>query len=92
MLCFFVMNIKNYFPKTTSMETVKKENKFAKGAIILLLSALVCKVIGALYRIPLSNILGAEGIGLYQLIFPVYSLFLIFSSGGIPVALSKLVA
>ncbi len=92
MLCFFVMNIKNYFPKTTSMGTVKKENKFAKGAIILLLSALVCKVIGALYRIPLSNILGAEGIGLYQLIFPVYSLFLIFSSGGIPVALSKLVA
>lgn len=92
MLCFFVMNIKNYFPKTTSMETTKKENKFAKGAIILLLSALVCKVIGALYRIPLSNILGAEGIGLYQLIFPVYSLFLIFSSGGIPVALSKLVA
>lgn len=86
------MNIKNYFPKTTFMETVKKENKFAKGAIILLLSALVCKVIGALYRIPLSNILGAEGIGLYQLIFPVYSLFLIFSSGGIPVALSKLVA
>ncbi len=75
------------------MQTTKrKENKFAKGAMVLLISALICKVIGALYRIPLSNILGAEGIGLYQLIFPVYSLFLIFASGGIPVALSKLVA
>ena len=73
-------------------KTEKKDNKFAKGALVLLLGGIVCKLIGGFYRVPLSNILGAEGIGVYQLIFPVYSLFLIVVSGGIPVALSKLVA
>ena len=70
----------------------KRENKFAKGALILLLGGIVCKLIGGFYRVPLSNIIGAEGIGVYQLIFPVYSLLLVFASGGVPVALSKLVA
>ncbi len=74
------------------MQEVINRSKFAKGTIILLVGGLFCKLIGAFYRIPLSNILGPEGIGLYQLIFPIYSLFLIFISGGIPVALSKLVA
>ncbi len=36
--------------------------------------------------------MGAEGIGIYQLIFPIYSLFLVFASGGVPIVLSKLVA
>ena len=62
------------------------------GAFILVLAGIFCKFIGAFYRVPLSNILGAEGIGVYQLVFPIYSLFLIICSGGIPVALSKIVA
>lgn len=62
------------------------------GAAILAMSALVAKLIGALYRIPLTNIIGAEGIGMYQLIFPVYSLMLTLSGGGISVAISRLVA
>lgn len=74
------------------MKKTKNQNKFAKGAIILSASAILCKFIGAFYRVPLSNILGPEGIGVYQLIFPVYSLFLVFASGGVSVALSKLVA
>lgn len=73
-------------------EKTKIKNKYAQGALILLLSGLICKFMGAFYRIPLSNILGAEGIGIYQLIFPVYSLFLIVVSGGIPISLSKIVA
>ncbi|MDD4110424.1 MAG: polysaccharide biosynthesis protein [Clostridia bacterium] len=70
----------------------KDKSKYAQGALILLIGGLICKFIGAFYRIPLSNILGAEGIGIYQLIFPVYSLFLIVVSGGMPIALSKIVA
>ena len=73
-----------------------KKNANAKnmlsGALILIFSGIFCKFLGAFYRIPLSNILGSEGIGLYQLVFPVFSLFLILSSGGIPVALSKIVS
>lgn len=69
-----------------------KKSKYAHGALILLFGGIICKFIGAFYRVPLTNILGAEGIGVYQLIFPIYSLFLIFASGGIPIALSKIVA
>ena len=53
------------------MQEVINRSKFAKGTIILLVGGLFCKLIGAFYRIPLSNILGPEGIGLYQLIFPI---------------------
>ena len=85
------MNIKIFFPENSFVENLK-ENKFARGALILLVGGLICKLIGAIYRIPLSNILGPEGIGIYQLVFPIFSLFLILASGGSATALSKLVA
>ncbi|MBO5775957.1 MAG: oligosaccharide flippase family protein, partial [Clostridia bacterium] len=53
---------------------------------------MIAKIIGACYRIPLTNILGAEGMGIYQLIFPVYSLILTTSSGALPLAISVLVS
>jgi len=67
-------------------------NKVLKGAGILAVCALVAKVIGVLYRIPLTNIVGSEGIGLYQMIFPLYVVLLTISSGGLPVAISRVVA
>ena len=69
-----------------------KTNGFVKGAIILVIFNLIAKVIGALYRIPLANMLGPVGIGKYQLVFPLYSLLLSISVSGIPVAISKIVA
>lgn len=45
-----------------------------------------------MYRIPLTNLIGAEGMGLYHLVFPLYTLLLAASSAGIPVALSRLIA
>lgn len=78
--------------KSAQTKGKSKSNTLLGGAFILMIAGLVGKIIGALYRVPLSNILGAEGIGVYQLVFPIYSLFLIVCSGGIPVALSKIVA
>ena len=69
---------------------VKK--RLVQGALILSIAGIVCRLLGVLFRIPLSNIVGNYGIGLYQLVFPLYSLLLIVSSAGIPVALSKLIA
>lgn len=63
-----------------------------KGALILSAAGIICRLLGVLFRIPLSNIVGNYGIGLYQLVFPLYSLLLIVSSAGIPVALSKMIA
>ncbi len=70
----------------------KKRSSFAVGAMVLAGAGFVSKFLGAIYRIPLTNILGAEGIGMYQLIFPIYALMLTLSSGGVPSAIARLVA
>lgn len=69
-----------------------KGNKILGGAVSLGVGAFIAKVLGALYRVPLTNLLGSRGLGLYQMVFPVYSVLLDFSGGGIPSALSKLIS
>jgi len=69
-----------------------KAQSVVKGTFVLMLGGVVGKILGAVYRIPLVHILGAEGMGLYQLIFPMYSLLLTVSSGGIPSAVARLVS
>lgn len=68
------------------------KNKMLKSTIILTLSCIFAKLLGAIYRIPLSNILGTEGIGLYQMVFPLYSLCLVLLTGGISTYLSQKIA
>ena len=69
-----------------------QDTKFVKGAFILTAAGLVVKLIGAFYRIPLYSILGSEGIGLYQMGYPIYAILLTVSSSGLNVAISKVVA
>lgn len=68
------------------------KDKFLRGAMILTLAGLMVKVIGSFNRILLSRLLGGEGIGLYQMAYPVYLLLLAISAAGIPVAISIVVA
>jgi stage V sporulation protein B len=65
---------------------------FLKGTLILTISSIVVKVIGALNWILLSRVLGGEGIGLYQMGFPIYLMAITVSSAGIPVAISIMTA
>lgn len=67
-------------------------DKFLRGAMILTLAGLMVKVIGSVNRILLSRLLGGEGIGLYQMAYPVYLLLLAVSAAGIPIAISITVA
>lgn len=67
-------------------------NKFLKGTLILTVSSIVVKVIGSLNWIILSRVLGGEGIGLYQMGFPIYLMAITLSSAGIPVAISIITA
>lgn len=69
-----------------------KRKGFIFGAIVLIISGIICKVIGAVYKIPLISLMGAEGLGLFQLIFPIYSLFLVLATSGIAISLSKLIS
>jgi stage V sporulation protein B len=69
-----------------------KKNTFIQGALILTVAGIIVKFIGAFSRIYLSRLLGGEGIGLYQMAYPIYLLCLSVSSAGLPVAISIMVA
>lgn len=56
------------------------------------IAGLICKVVGVLYLIPLANLVGSHGLGVYNQVFPSYNLMLTISSAGIPVAISRMVA
>ena len=71
---------------------IKKPNKILSGAFFLGLGAFLSKLLGAIYRIPLTNLLGSTGLGLYQLVFPVYTVLLDFSGAGVPSALSRIIS
>lgn len=69
-----------------------KQDSFYKGTFILTIAGIVVKIIGSLNWIFVSRILGGEGIGLYQMAFPIYLMALSVSSAGIPVAISIITA
>ena len=73
----------------------KNKKSFIKGAAILGAAGLIVKIIGAFYRIPLTNILqrgGYDGMVYYATAYPYYSWLLVISSAGFPTAISKLVS
>lgn len=71
-----------------SADSKASNSKFLKGTLILTASSIVVKVIGSLNWIILSRVLGGEGIGLYQMGFPIYLMAITVSSAGVPVAIS----
>ncbi len=70
----------------------KNKSNFLIQGSILALAGILVRVIGLIYRIPLNNILGNEGIGYYSNAYSVYSIFLLISSTSLPVAVSKIVS
>ncbi|MGE5454761.1 MAG: putative polysaccharide biosynthesis protein [Methylocystaceae bacterium] len=68
------------------------KQSFIKGAAILAAAGALSKVLGALYRIPLARMIGGEGMGLYQMAYPIYTTILSLATAGVPVAISVLVA
>ena len=71
---------------------MSKSQSFIKGALILTAAGFLVRFIGAVLRIYLAAVMGPEGIGLYQMAYPIYTTLLAISSAGIPIAISKLVA
>lgn len=69
-----------------------RNDDFLKQGAILATAGVITKVIGVIYRIPLTNILGDEGIGFYSYAFELYALALVLSSLSLPAAVSKLVS
>lgn len=69
-----------------------KRNNIISGTLILSVGSMLAKVFSAVYRIVLTRILGGVGIGIYQLIFPLFSLCVVLSTAGLPMAISKVIA
>lgn len=74
------------------MSEKRRETNFLMQGTILGAAAIITKLIGLAYRIPLTNIMGAEGNGYYGVVFQVYSLALMLTSYSLPMAVSKLVS
>lgn len=71
---------------------MSRKQVLIKGAFILTVTGFITRLMGFFYRIFLSHTFGEEGVGLYQLIFPVYALGFSLTSAGIELALSRSVA
>ncbi len=71
---------------------LSKKQSFIQGALIISLGGFISKILGALYRIPLTNILGGEGMGIYQMVYPLYCILLTVSASGIPTGIARLIS
>ena len=73
------------------MSETKKQN-FLHGTALLAMSAALVKVIGAFYSIPLKKIIGDDGFGFYSTAYDIYTLLLMISTAGLPVAMSRIIS
>ena len=73
-------------------ENTNKKHTFLGGAAILALATAIVKVIGACYKIPLAALIGDEGFGYFNTAYDIYSVLLMISTTGLPVAMSRMVS
>ncbi|ARK24967.1 hypothetical protein SporoP37_10030 [Sporosarcina sp. P37] len=65
---------------------------FMKGASILTMAAVIVKVLSAVYRVPFQNLVGDKGFYIYQQVYPFIGIFIVWTSSGFAVAVSKMLA
>lgn len=71
---------------------MSRKQTIIRGTFILTATGFLCRFMGFFYRVFLSHTFGEEGVGLYQLIFPVYSLCFALTAAGLETAISRTVA
>lgn len=74
------------------MARKSSRNNYLKQAGILAVAGIICRIIGILYRSPLTSIIGDEGNGYYTSAYNIYTIILLLSSYSIPSAVSKIIA
>lgn len=67
-------------------------HSFVYGALVLLVASLFNRIVGFIYQIMMIRMIRPEGVGLFNMIYPIYVLVLVVATAGIPVAIAKLVA
>ncbi len=74
------------------MEKTNKSKSFIQGALILGVANLIVKVIGAFFKIPLTHLIGDDGMGYFNIAYQIYTFMFIIATAGFPIAISKMVA
>lgn len=69
-----------------------KKTTFVKQAAILAFAGILVRILGFAYRLPLTDMIGDEGNGIYSAGYYLYNMFLVISSAGLPAAISKMVS
>lgn len=69
----------------------EKKQSFMKGAAILTASTLIVKILGLLFSIPLANLIDTEGMSCFYAAYEVFGVFLMLSTAGLPIAVSRMV-
>ncbi|MCD8301364.1 MAG: oligosaccharide flippase family protein, partial [Clostridiales bacterium] len=70
----------------------KSETSFLVQGSVLAIASIVSRIIGLLYRIPMTNIIGEYGNDYYSCAYEIYSMMLLISSYSLPMAVSKMVS
>lgn len=70
----------------------EKKQSFLHGAALLAGATAIVKVIGAFYKIPLNAIIGEQGFSYFYTAYEIYSVLLLISTAGLPVAVSRLIS
>lgn len=74
------------------MSEAPKKQTFLHGAALLAMATAIVKVIGALYKIPLKMVIGDQGYSYFCTAYDIYSVLLMISTAGLPVAMSRLIS
>ncbi|MDD7387484.1 MAG: polysaccharide biosynthesis protein [Firmicutes bacterium] len=74
------------------MAESSKKQSFLYGTAMLAMATAIVKIIGALYKIPLNAIIGEQGFGYYSTAYEIYSVLLMISTAGLPVAMSRMIS
>lgn len=65
------------------------DKAYLKGAAAISAGGIVSKLLGAFYRIPLLSLLGSRGMGVYQMVYPLYCMLLTLSASGLPTGIAR---
>lgn len=71
---------------------MSNKQSFLKGATILGAAGILIKILGAAFKIPLGNLIGADGMAYFMAPYPIYNWLLVVATAGIPTAIARLVA
>lgn len=74
------------------MKQATKKQSFLGGAFVLAIGTAIVKVIGLLFKVPLNGIITEAGFGYFTTAYDIYSLLLIVSTAGLPVAMSRMIS